>query len=445
MKFFTGKQNYEGGRKPFKLSLPEWFDDMGIDYKDAPRGEIILEDCPSCNRTNKLYVDSENGVAQCKYSGCDFSEGISPIELVAKLLSISKGRAYILCFGKDEQKQTTKADVLGDDWLEDIKQKNKITKKKKKKELVEIVFPPLTESLNETHSVAWSYLINRGMSKEDIQKVDMKIIPFENYKDYSVALQRAKYSPEDIKKYIKYVNRVIFPVEVEGKLFGYVARDYTNKVPKKYKVMNSEGSFRADVFWNFDRVKDSETIIICEGFMDAVKTGLDQSIAILGADMSSGQFDLLRKTKAKKIIIALDQGTELKQNAIFDELFLDFPGAIYKIELPELLTQKKSLLNESIKKILEEFTKEEISYFTENEMIISYSIHDKITTRLDEEPKWFLSGKNALSKYELENLQEFMKHAEFKDAGDYSKEEMNEFKSQVVLFQKYKDIDLNDD
>lgn len=444
MKFFTSKSN-ESSDKKLKIVFPDWLDEQGIDYRETSTGEIIIESCPACNRSKKLYVEPETGVAQCKYAGCELNDGISPIELVSRLLGISKGKAFIICFGKQEKKEVSKDDILGDDWLNDFSSAPKEKRKKEQKELTEVKYPPLVEDLSPKHFEAWNYLINRGMTAEDIQKVRMKILPFSDYKDYSVALQRMGVSPDEIKRYTKYLNRVIFPVEVDGKLVGYVARDFTNKVPKKYKVMNSEGSFRADVFWNYDNVKESDTIIICEGFMDAIKCGVNRSIAILGADMSGGQFNLLRKLKTKKIIMALDIGTERKQNAIFDEMFLDFPGAIYRIDLPPLLTQKENLLNNSIKKILEEFMPEEFSYFTENEMHIPYGVHDEIMTRLEKEPNWFLSGRNALSKYELENLQKFMKNAEYKDAGDYTKEEMDSFIEKAILFKKYTDFDLNND
>lgn len=421
--------------------LPEWFDDEGINYKETSTGEIILESCPSCNRNNKLYVESETGVAQCKYAGCDFNNGISPIELVSRLLGITKGKAFGICFGHSDKKEVSKEDILGDDWLSDLQNKRRERISKKAKELSEIKFPPLIEELSDVHKEAWDYLINRGMTSEDIKKTGMMILPFKDYIEYSVALQRQSYSPDEIKRYTKYVNRVIFPVNVDKKLIGYVARDFTNKIPKKYKVMNSEGSFRADAFWNYDNVKDSEVIIICEGFMDAIKSGINRSVAILGADMSAGQFSLLRKTKAKKVILALDAGTEKKQNAIFEELFLDFPGMIFKVELPELLTQKENLLNDNIKKILEEFIPEGFEHFTENEMIIPYGIHDNILTRLNKEPNWFLSGSNAIDKADLDRLQQFIMNAEYKDAGDYTKEEMQKFVDKAVLFQRYTDLD----
>ena len=440
MKFFSGKN--EGGYKDLKIKLPDWFEDNGVDFKETSTGEVIIEDCPSCNRTYKLYVEPETGVAQCKYAGCEFNDGISPITLVSKLLNISKGKAFTICYGKKEKKAVSKDDILGDDWLSDITENQNIKEKKKKKELKEIEFPPLVEDLTEQHKTAWEYLMGRGMSKEDIEVTQMKIIPFEDSKKYWTALVAKGYSPEEIKKYTRYLNRVIFPVKVEEKLFGYVARDFTNKVPKKYKVMNSEGSFRAEVFWNFNNVKDSHEIVICEGFMDAVKAGVDRSIAILGADMSEGQFNLLRKTSAKKVIMCLDIGTKRKQNNIFDNLFLDFPGAIYKVELPPLLTQKDNLLNDNIKKILEELSPEEISYFKNNELYLDYSVFEDVKDKIENSPSWFLSGNNALSKYELDNLKTFVKKAEYKDAGDYSKEEMNEFIKNAVLFQKYRDIDL---
>jgi hypothetical protein len=418
----------------FILKLPDWFDKKKIEYKESSGGEIIIESCPSCGRENKLYVEPESGVAQCKYAGCDYNNGISPVTLVQGLLNCSKKEAWSVCYKVISKNNSPKnifdlndPAVESEDDLEYTPAKKKIHEKPGPVEL-----PLHSEDLSkEKHTLAWQYLVNRGYSDEIIQNLNAKILPYKSYNEGFAALSKLGLPKEQITKVLMYLNRIIFPLYVEGNIMGYIARDFIGR-DSKWKVLNSEGSFRRWFFWNYDKAKDSDTIVIAEGITDAMKCGLNRAIAVLGTAMTDEQFKLLMTTKAKKIILALDVGTEKSKNHIFDELYLYYPGQIFEVNFPPLLTQKKSLLNSRIIKAIEELPTltDDITYWAPNELLLPHNVLQDLKKKL--EAKWFL-----LNDYDYRQLQEFVDNAGYKDAGDYSVEEMDKMIAEAQLFQKY--------
>ena len=117
---------------------------------------------------------------------------------------------------------------------------------------------------------------------------------------YAVALQKKGYSVDEIKFNLRYLNRIFFPVKYNGELKGFVARDFSNKVDPAFKALNSVGQFRAKYVWNFDNVKDSDVIVLCEGITDAIKCGINRAIAFFGAAATEDQLDLIKTTSLRK-------------------------------------------------------------------------------------------------------------------------------------------------
>lgn len=109
-------------------------------------------------------------------------------------------------------------------------------------------------------------------------------------------------------------DRIIVPTFMDKKLVFWQARATWNPEDvetedendiKLKKVLNPKGASARHVLYNFDVAKKYETIVIVEGFMDAVKAG-PNAVATNGKNLHPQQVEWLRKTKAKKIILCWD-------------------------------------------------------------------------------------------------------------------------------------------
>lgn len=404
----------------FKLAgkLDQWLDLEGIHYKTSSTGEIIIESCPMCGKSFKLYLSEETGVGQCKYAACDFNNGVNPVKIIAALKDCSEREAFQLAF--DEIVPKGPININSDD-EEDSLPEESYVRIKKTVEVPDAQLPEVCVDLDKTlHEKAWNYLINRGYSDEIISKLNLKIVPYYDYKILWAELMKQGFSHDKIKKHLRYMNRIIFPLYINGVIKGYIARSFI-PIDESMKVMNSEGNFRAQFFWNYDNLKSAETVLICEGISDAVKCGIDRSLALLGTAAAEGQLELIRTLTPNKVILALDIGTEKNQLYIYERLASYFPGEMYSLELPPLLTQKEDLLNERIKEALEELCAHDINYFKPNELHLPYYVYLDVKNKIKQ--NWFSSLKDE----DQTRLQAFFKGAKYKDAGDYSFEEMDEF------------------
>jgi hypothetical protein len=108
-------------------------------------------------------------------------------------------------------------------------------------------------------------------------------------------------------------DRLIVPMFVNRKVVFWQARDMLNEKhidwgnKKIYrKVRNPVGGSARTVLYNFDVAKKYDHIVIVEGFMDCVKTGLNV-MATNGKKLHDKQIELLRTTQAKKITIFWDR------------------------------------------------------------------------------------------------------------------------------------------
>ena len=287
-----------------KISKPisEIFSEVGIAYAETSSGELLLDKCYNCGRSKKLYVHNESGAFIC--FRCNEKGG--PVKLLSKCINISFKESFKILFGVAAPERVT--DDLDDELSVMIsgiiKGKSRSTQEKPS----EIIRPYYMSDLKETDLEPINYLKSRGLTDDVIKKLKLW--------------------------HWKQGKRFVFPVVVNGNLLGYLARDYTDKqIPK---VLNSKGNFRSFSLWNHDNVIGSETLVICEGAISAIKCGIYRSIALLGKVATSGQIDLIKKLNPKRIVICLDIGTEEEQYKLFQQLCLYFPGRIYSIKFPKI-------------------------------------------------------------------------------------------------------------
>lgn len=155
---------------------------------------------------------------------------------------------------------------------------------------------------NEAHRNAWRYLGKRGV-------------------DASIAFAYGL----GVGRFGRLANYLVFPCYQDGRLVYWQGRA-TYDPPAQLdsaqrkawvvsahfrKTLNpcsSDGAARAgDILFNYDRARQSQHVVICEGPFDAIKVGA-HAVALLGKVASTAKINLLRRMRAARYTIYLDRG-----------------------------------------------------------------------------------------------------------------------------------------
>lgn len=353
-----------------------------------------MDQCFNCGKSKKMYVDKSKGLYTCH--SCGVKGNI--ISLVMNVGGLNFPKALELCYGLKKGPSDIKT-IDNDDWEIDFSPFEKRISQEDDKASDPIDLPRYFEPLTKQHSKAWEYLRGRGLSDEVIGSLNLYFWPD--------------------------ANRVVFTIETDGYVMGYMARDILGtQEPKTLNSKNRSGTnWRRSNFWNYDRIKNQETIVIAEGIFSAIKAGPNRSIALLGKTAGPGQVKLLRTTKAKKIVFCLDVGAEDDMIKLYETLSVYYPGKIFAIHFPPVINFKKgvdqSVLDEVNSKLKASIKKLDGSLIT-------------VPSKQKEELKKLIKAHNdGIDKLDLsDEAVEFLtvlRKADYKDAGDYSFEEMEEF------------------
>ena len=176
-------------------------------------------------------------------------------------------------------------------------------------------------------------------------------------------------------RYCPHSERVVFPIKMNGKCYGYQARTIlplskrdicpkcgnnlevsafiglfdldeipnetqrlynicdkcqTKSVPEKIKSMNSTGFKKERALMFFDTIK-GDSVVLCEGPFDAMKHYLFGSfVSSMGQIVSPRQIELLQSKGIKKLYLGFDDDAvasaeKLAQNCPFDVYFIQPP------------------------------------------------------------------------------------------------------------------------
>ena len=424
--------------KQVDFDIRNFLDEQGIEFKEASSGrQLTLAACPRCGKSNKFYISLEKGQFICHYCASrdeEMSGGI--VSLVMLLGDIGFKEALKLVSGREVDIPAAQDDSISALLKLDI---DAFTFHKQSAAYVPAEMEPphpiripryMLPIDKSTFPEAWAYLSGRGISDENIAKLGVYVSGLESV-DHAARVVGKGCTPAEVKKItsciynvfkerievidskieeelLKYrlnpdlakkltdaivsiqnKGRIVFPVKIRGLIFGWVARDYTGQ--NKLKVRNSSGQFKYFCVWNYDQAQTSDELVICEGIVSAIKCGVGRSIATLGKMVTPQQLFTLKKMPAKTVYICLDpdaqrEAIELKKRLL--PLFKD----VYNVSLPSV----------KLVKCLGCGKKHEVN--TDNRP-------DSIQCACGQ----LMNGSELL---------ELVNDADYKDAGDYSEEEM---------------------
>lgn len=138
-------------------------------------------------------------------------------------------------------------------------------------------------------------------------------------------LVEKKYQPKDLLRtglVVKneygysdiYHNRIMFPLwDLNGRVVGYSGRVFQGEKESKYiNTMETEIFHKGDLIYNYHRAKDAvretDTVIIMEGFMDVIRAytiGIKNVVAMMGTAVTKKQAMLIKRM-ANNVILCFD-------------------------------------------------------------------------------------------------------------------------------------------
>jgi len=257
--------------------IEEFLDKHDIMPKKENARSYIF-DCPVCGSSDKLYIEKSNGRSICfrhKLEDCPTAR-----TSVVKVLSLLSE----VPFDQVKNELAEKVSTTPDEILEQIQDVEDSM-------LIKDVVLPLEpinpkDYPNDAKPLAWpesaegaAYLISRRLDLKQLER-------------YGVC-------------YSAYMQRVIFPVVQNGKIYGWQAR--TIKPDIQPRMYNLPGEWKSRTLMFHDNLVGSQHAIIAEGAVSALKFDLVGGfVATMGKMVSKNQLDAVIKSGVQKIYLALD-------------------------------------------------------------------------------------------------------------------------------------------
>lgn len=276
-------------------------ENSGISYRQNSQSFIFV--CPRCNKKDKLYIRKTDGRFVCFV--CAEGEGkfkgkgeFALTELLQLPLGEVQRRLYGESFtGKmiEDLLQLQLYDFYGDD--DEIEEDVTGT-------LPTLLWPLDFFTIDDPRSA-------RGLKYLEEERG----IPLALAKTYNL-----RYCPSQ--------RRVIFPVEVRGRLIGWQARsimpsgwgEWTDKegaIHTTPKILGNKGLRREIALMYGDKLNGSEHAVICEGPIDGIKAHLCGGNAVtMGKAVSDAQLKAIAYSGVKRVYLALDPDAAAEMDRI---------------------------------------------------------------------------------------------------------------------------------
>lgn len=271
--------------------LVRFFENNFISPENETSRSFIFN-CPCCGGKEKLYIEKSTGESVCFKQGtpmCPKNRSTAEYALHC-LTKIAIKAIKDLLYSKEFVIQSDIASFT------DLIKETKTSKNKDTLELgtLEMHFHPID---TEESRPGIYYLLKRGITLEMMKKYDIM------------------YSPV--------MRRVIFPVIMDQKIYGWQGRAIDN-VDKAFRMHNMPGPWKTLTLMFYDNIVNKEFAILAEGPVSALKfEKVGNFVASMGKGISQTQLELLRKAGIKKLYLALDRDADDKLEQIVDTMMKD--------------------------------------------------------------------------------------------------------------------------
>jgi len=277
--------------------IKELISEAGASYKEKSR--TIYTVCPACGQSDKFSILKQNGACVCYRGSCSFGKKWFPDWLSMTMnIPIAEARARLNSskYTRIDLDQELKLDL-----------KDNFSETESKQETISpIQFP-------EYHMLP----IDAPESKEGSDYLAGRGISIELAKKYGIM-------------YSSMLRRVIFPVTMNGNVYGYQGRHIDN-VGYGLRMRNNEG-FRRDTLVMFlDNLNSSDYAIICEGPVNALKfDNVGGAVCTMGKVVADYQRQAILSKGVSKIYLALDEDAASEMAELADDLNMP----VYKLDVP---------------------------------------------------------------------------------------------------------------
>jgi len=238
-------------------------------------------ECPRCGKEDKLWILKHNGYFVCwSCKETDDFKGRCEYALT-EILGVSVGDLRAKLYeGGIPPGDTLDFDLRDFDGTDEFVNGPPL--------LQEVEWPlDTTPCTSRAGAKGYDYLISRGITPAMMDHYQIRYRPSQK--------------------------RVLFPVIMNGKLYGWQGRAiYSTEGTKIPKILTSEGMRREFMLMFHDNLMENRVMrtphaIICEGPVDALKATLcGGNVATMGKAVSKPQLELIRAQGIKKVYLALD-------------------------------------------------------------------------------------------------------------------------------------------
>jgi hypothetical protein len=282
-----------GGCRP--EALREFIESSGLKFRPGAKSWIF--ECPKCGKRDKLYIRRSDGAYICWYCAETIGyKGRNPEYALADLMNISVAAVKEKLYGVSapEDGGTPWVNIKLQDFYAEI---DELDEDLEIFQMQERLWPPDYYDLGQ----AWSqpgrqYLLGRGIDDDLIRYYHLRYDPSRE--------------------------RVIFPVEYQGKLYGWQARyikpdsgvnPETGVEWRIPKILTSDPFEREKIVMFADQLDGAKQAIICEGPVDAIKCHACHpegqpggNVVTMGKAVSTRQIAFIRNAGIHQIYLGLD-------------------------------------------------------------------------------------------------------------------------------------------
>lgn len=281
------------------LVLEEIVKESGVAHRSNSISFIFT--CPRCTKRDKLYIRKRDGRFVCWH--CQETENYKgrPEYALTDLTGIPIRVLQSRLYGQEAPQAVLHLEIHLKDYFGDEDE----------------VPDDITENLLEVCMPSDFYEIDHVFAKRGREYLAARGVDIDTAKHYGL-----RYCPPK--------QRIVFPVQGQGKLFGWQLRtvlptEYVNpetgqktRIPK---ALTMTGLKKELTLMFLDNLTGSDHAILCEGPMDAIKAGrCGGAVATMGKGVSRPQLQLLRNSGITKIYLALDPDAVAETTRLAHEL-----------------------------------------------------------------------------------------------------------------------------